>query len=87
MPNGESWADKIFKWHRDKLWEEAHKTPGLGSQFWAEVNLDPDMDPKLLTKEQVERLDKELSKVKTYEPLPPPPRLLLSIGKQDGNHR
>jgi len=76
MPNGESWADKIFEWlfehRRDRLWKEAHETPGLGLQFWAEVNLDPDMDPKLLTKEQVERLDKELSKVKTYEPLPPP---------------
>lgn len=70
MPNGaddeefREYAEGLWRQRRDRLWKEAHETPGLGHQFWAMVDLDPDMDPELLTDAQVGRLDELLEEVK-----------------------
>ena len=66
MANGqdeEKWAEGLWKWRRDYLWRDAHTLEGLGQQFWSIVGLDPDMDPELLTEDDVERLDDELANV------------------------
>ena len=64
MPNGQ--GEGMWEWRRDRLWREAHMLKGLGQQFWLTVGLDPNMNPELLTEDDVERLAKELDFVKSY---------------------
>ena len=54
----------MWEWRRDSLWKESHEMEGLGHQFWAEVDIDPNMNPMDLTETQVARLAKEISWVK-----------------------
>ena len=55
--------EETWEQTRDRIWAKAKSTPGLGSQFWAVVGLDPDMNPENLTREDVQRLNAELSGV------------------------
>ena len=72
--NEDEWAEGLWESRRDRLWQEAHTLKGLGQQFWSTVGLDPDMDPELLTEDDVERLDDELAKVRAARNPEPRPR-------------
>jgi len=68
MPNNEDkWIEGLWEARRDRLWRKAKGSP-LGLQFWAEVNIDPDTDPKTLTEAQVDRLDNELTRIERLYP-------------------
>lgn len=59
MANGQ--GEGQWEARRDRLWREAHEMQGLGRQFWAEVDIDPNMNPMDLTEPQVVRLAQELA--------------------------
>ena len=68
MPDGETeWIEGQWEARKWDLWRKATSSP-LGQQFWSIVNLDPNMNPELLTEEQVGRLANELDRVERLNP-------------------
>ena len=67
MPDGEQEADELWEYRKRDLFRKARES-NLGGQFWAEVDIDPDADPALLTEEQVTRLEDALSAMEKLYP-------------------